>query len=264
LATRRGWSRLGVTQREHESPPDRTSTAAHAQFIGVNVAASSASIIFDDTASFNPTAGTLTSSINSTWGGLLHALPLTTSIPTNDQAEGQVIAPFTATTYDLLFPLTTLTQDLTATGFADLDYLAVAEFNTGFGGYGGGPTSFPTFIVSGTVQPGGFAHITGTINYYSQILGTVPVLQDTVTYNMLWLNGGSSPISFTNVPVPGLAGSGTIPALAGFENLILDANIKFRVDPATISATTISAPEPGSALLALLAGVPLLLRRHRA
>jgi hypothetical protein len=86
---------------------------------------------------------------------------------------------------------------------------------------------------------------------------------DTVTYNMMWLNGGSTPISFTNVSVPGSFSSGTIPALAGFENLILDANIKFRVDPATITATTISAPEPGSALLTLLAGIPLLLRRRR-
>ncbi len=239
------------------------STVARAQFTGVNAAASSASIIFDDTLSFNPTAGTLTPSINPAWGGLLHALPLTTSIPTNDQAEGQVNAPWTATTYDLLFPITTLTQDLTATGFADLNYLALAEFNTGLGGYGGGFTRFPTFIVSGTVQPGGFAHITGTIDYYSQVLGAVAVLQDTVTYNMLWLNGGTTPISFTNVSVPGIAGSGSIPALAGFENLILDANIQFRVDPATISATTISAPEPGSALLALLAGMPLLLRRRR-
>jgi len=240
------------------------STAAHAQFIGVNAAASSASIIFDDTNSFNPTAGTLTPSVNPTWGGLLHALPLTTSIPTNDQAEGQVIAPFTATTYDLLFPITTLTQDLTATGFADLNYLALAEFNTGLGGYGGGPTSFPTFIVSGTVQPLGFAHITGTIDYYTQVLGAVAVLVDTVTYSMAWTNTGSAPISFTNVSVPGSFSSGTIPALAGFENLILAANIQFRVDPATISVTSVSAPEPGSAVLALLAGLPLLLRRRRA
>ena len=238
-------------------------TAAHAQFVSVNALSSSASIIFDDTNSFNPTAGTLTTNTNPAWGGLLHSIPLTTSFPTNDQAEGQVIAPFTATTYDLLFPITTLTQDLTATGFADLDYLALAEFNTGIGGYGGGPTTFPTFIVSGTVQAGGFAHITGTIDYYSQVLGAVAILQDTVTYNMMWLNSGSTPISFTNVPVTGSFSSGTIPALAGFENLILDANIKFRVDPATITATTVSAPEPGSALLALIAGIPLLMRRRR-
>ena len=238
-------------------------TAAHAQFVGVNAVSSNASIVFDDTNSFNPTAGTFTTNTNPTWGGLLHFIPLTTSIPTNDQAEGQVIAPFTATTYDLLFPLTTLTQDLTATGFADLNYLALAEFNTGLGGYGGGLTRFPTFVVSGTVQPGGFAHITGVINYYSQVLGAVAVLQDTVTYSLAWLNGGSTPISFTNVSVPGIAGSGTIPALAGFENLILDANIQFRVDPATITATSFSAPEPGSALLALFAGLPLLLRRRR-
>ena len=238
-------------------------TAAHAQFVGVNAVSSSASIVFDDTNSLNPTAGTLTPLVNPTWGGLLHALPLTTSIPPNDQAEGQVIAPFTATTYDLLFPITTLTQDLTATGFADLNYLALAEFNTGLAGYAGGPTTFPTFIVSGTVQPAGFAHITGTINYYTQVLGATPVLVDTVTYFMQWLNSGSTPISFTNVPVPGSFSSGTIPALAGFENLILDANIKFRVDPATISATTISAPEPGSALLALCGGALVGLRRRR-
>ena len=239
------------------------STAAHAQFVGVNALSSSASIVFDDTNSFNPTAGTLTPNTNPTWGGLLHFIPLTTSIPTNDTAEGQVIAPFTATTYDLLFPVTTLTQDLTATGFADLNYLALAEFNTGLGGYAGGPTIFPTFVVTGTVQPAGFAHITGTIDYYTQVLGATPVLVDTVTYFMQWLNSGSTPISFTNVPVPGSFSSGTIPALAGFENLILDANIKFRVDPATISATTISAPEPGSAHLALCGGALVGLRRRR-
>ncbi len=237
-------------------------TAAHAQFIGVNASASSASIVFDDSLSNNPGPGNIVTLNNLAWNGALHALPLTTST-INDQAEGQVIAPFTATTYDLLFPITTLTQDLTSTGWTDLNYLAVAEFNTGLGGYGGGPTSFPTFIVTGTVQAGGFAHITGTIDYYSQVLGAVAILQDTVTYNMMWLNGGSIPITFTNVPVTGSFSSGTIPALAGFENLILDANIKFRVDPATITATTVSAPEPGSALLALLAGIPLLLRRRR-
>lgn len=239
------------------------SSAAHAQFVGVNALSSSASIVFDDTNSFNPFAGTNTTNTNPAWGGLLHFIPLTTSGPTNDQAEGQVIAPFTATTYDLLFPITTLTQDLTATGYADLDYVARAVFTTGISGYGGGPTSFPTFIVSGTVQPGGFAFITGAINYYSQLLGTVAVLQDTVTYSMIWNNSGSTPISFTNVPVTGSFSSGTIPALAGFDSLILDANIKFRVDPATITATTVSAPEPGSALLALFAGLPLLLRRRR-
>ena len=179
------------------------STAAHAQFVSVNALSSSASIVFDDTNSFNPTAGTLTPNTHPTWGGLLHFIPLTTSGPTNDQAEGQVIAPWTATTYDLLFPITTLTQHPTATGYADLDYVARAVFTTGASGYGGGPTSFPTFIVSGTVQPGGFAFINGTIDYYSQLLGTVAVLQDTVTYFMLWNNTGSTPISFTNVPVTG-------------------------------------------------------------
>lgn len=240
------------------------STAAHAQFVGVNALSSSASIVFDDTNSFNPFAGTSLTNTNLAWGGLLHFIPPTTSLPTNDQAEGQVIAPWTATTYDLLFPITTLTQDLTAIGFADLDYLALAEFNTGFSGYGGGPTRFPTFVVSGTVQPAGFAHITGTIDYYTQVLGATPVLVDTVTYFMQWLNSGSIPISFTNVPVTGSFSSGTIPALAGFDNLILDANIQFRVDPATITVTSVSAPEPGSACLALFAGVPLLLRRRRA
>ena len=238
--------------------------AAHAQFVGVNPLSSSASIVFDDTNSFNPFAGTSLTNTNATWGGPLHFIPLTTSGPTNDQAEGQVLAQFTATTYDILFPLTTLTQDLTATGFADLNYQALAEFNTGLGGYGGGGTRYPIFVVSGTVQPGGFAFVNGTINYYSQILGAVPVLQDTVTYNMIWNNTGSTPISFTNVPVIGSFSSGVIPALAGFENLILDANIQFRVDPATITATSYSVPEPGSALLALFAGVPLLLRRRRA
>ncbi len=240
------------------------STAAHAQFVGVNASSSSASIIFDDTNSLNPGPGNLVTLNNLTWSGALHALPFTTST-INDTAEAQVIAPFTATTYDLLFPITTLTQDLNSIGFADLDYAARAVFTTGVGGYGGGPTTFPTFIVTGTVQPAGFAHITGTIDYYTQVLGATPVLVDTVTYFMQWLNSGSIPISFTNVPVTGSFSSGTIPALAGFDNLILDANITFRVDPSTITATTVStsAPEPGSALLALLAGVPLLLRRRR-
>ena len=53
------------------------------------------------------------------------------------------------------------------------------QFQTDAAGLPSGPTQFPGFNLNGTVQPGGFASVSGTINYFD--VATPPTSADCST-----------------------------------------------------------------------------------
>ena len=231
------------------------SVTADAGISGTNIPFNTnATIRFGDNLSFNGGSPGISYSppVANPWNGTLYSTPLYSDPTTLDSAQGSIEATFTPSTYALNVPLAFLSQAVGNTGSALLQYLCVVEFQTDAAGLPTMPTLFPTFSINGTVQPGGFADLTGSITYTSGAGGLV----DTVNY----LYNNVTPGAFT-ATVSGVAGIGTTPTLPAFDTLTLIANFSFTVDPATISATTV--PEPSSAMLALLS-LPLLLRRRRS
>ncbi len=241
-----------------------TGAAVHAQTLTILPGSSSASINFDDTASlFGIFPGlTNTTVSNPAWNGAPLTLGPITDGTTGDTGQGDILATGGFNTYGVAFPNVNLTQAIGNTGFALLTY----TFNLVYSITGGAvilPPQFPGFGVTGTVQPGGFALVGGFIDYFGLDATGVVGLIDTVNYGQTF----NIPPGFTGtvpgIPVNGgiLGGVGGLPAGS---NLTLNGQINFIVDPASISASSFPAPEPGSAILALAAGIPLLLRRRRA
>ncbi len=248
-----------------------TSAAVHAQTFTLVPGNSSASINFNDTLSFDPgliPGVTNTTVSNPNWNGTLLTLGPITDIVTGDFGQGEIAAspvfPAAGGLYGISFPTVNLTQAIGNSGFAKLTF----NFNVQYSITGGTsvlPPQFPGFTVSGTVQPAGFAQVTGFIDYIGlDAAGAYSVL-DTVNYGQIFTN---PPASFAGITVPGIpVNGGPLNGLTGLpvgSTLTLNGQINFIVDPASISATSFPAPEPGSALLALSAGIPLLLRRRRA
>jgi len=235
-------------------------SAGHAAISSINTPGTSvASINFDDTTSLSPPPGALYPTSTSPWTGAIHSLPFTTDPTTFDTAQGNIAASFAGVNYAITFTNVLLNQALLNTGFAQLVFQFNVEFQLDAGGLPSQPTLFPSFTVNGTVQTGGFAFVTGFINYNGVNADGTANLLDTVNYNAFFSTPGGFSSTVTGVP-----GSGTTAALAPNSTLTLDGVFTFIVDPASISAESQMVPEPGSAILAILAGVPLLLRRRRA
>ena len=227
---------------------------------GINTPGTSfASINFDDTNSFSPPPGTtnITPSV-SPWNGALFSLPFTTDITTLDTAQGDIAASFVGNSYAITFTNVLLQQSLLNTGFAKLVFQFNVEFQLDGAGLPLQATLYPIFNVTGTVQIGGFAFVSGLINYNGLNADGTANLLDTVTYNASYVTPGA----FSSPPVIGVPGGGTTAALAPNSTLTLDGVFTFIVDPASISANSVMVPEPSSALLALLS-LPLLLRRRK-
>ncbi len=250
-----------------------TGICAQAQIIGINAASSCSSIQFDDTNSINQffvngiTNAPLTVS---PWNGALSSYGPITDPNTFDVGQGDINATFAGNSYAINFANVSLTQPLGSTkGFALLIFSFAVEYQLGALGLPSQPTLFPVFTVTGIVQPGGLAQISGIITYDGVIAPAGPVVNlDSVSYGMSFNN--PPPLfptpTFTSVPVPGVPagpGFGTTPALIPNTTLTLSGTMTFMVDPATITASSVMVPEPSSALLALLTA-PLLLRRRRA
>lgn len=227
------------------------SATGHASVSGINSPGNSnATIRFGDTLS-GAGGGIYSPPVANPWNGVLYTTPFYTDGTTLDTAQGSISASFTPATYAINIPLAFLNQAIGNTGSALLQYLCVVEFQMDAAGYAAGPPLFPGFIINGTVQPGGFAQMTGSITYTSAGLGAL----DTVNYNYFTAVPGPFNATVSGVPI-----FGTTPLLPANDTLTLIANFSFTVDPATINATTV--PEPSSAMLALLS-LPLLLGRRR-
>jgi hypothetical protein len=240
--------------------------SVHAQVTGINTPISSyASIQFNDTTSFNPLLlpGSSYSSSISPWGGASQSLASTTDPTTLDLAQGGITAAVIAGNYSLSLNNVVLNQALVNTGHADLIFQFDVQFQIGAGGLAIQPTVFPNFAINGTVlNLGGFASVTGSINYYgSSTSNGVFGLMDTVNYNDIYNTPGNFSAIATGVPVNGFTD-----LLDPNSTLELVGNIDFKVDPADINVQTV--PEPDSNLLlavgTLLCGLLLRKRAGRA
>ena len=233
--------------------------SAGAQITGVNLPNSSVVINFWDNNSFNGGfPGGVYSQVSNPWSGLLVTLSQTDST-TLDFANGDFFASGAGTSYGLALNNITLSQPVGNTGYADLNYQFTIEYQIGGGGLISLPTSFPSFLVSGTVQTGSgtYASILGSINYYGVDAAGVGTLLDTVNYNWLY----TTPGIFNNLSVTGIANNGTTPALGPNSTLQLVGNITFEVDPATLTVEMV--PEPGTLALAGLGAISLLAFHRR-
>jgi hypothetical protein len=234
--------------------------SARAQIMGINLANSSAVINFLDNNSFNGVnPGSIYTQSSSPWNGLTLNLSQTDST-TLDYANGDFFATGAGLSYNILLNNIVLSQPVGNTGYADLNFQFTVEYQLGGGGLPALlPTSFPGFLVSGTVQTGvgTFASILGSINYYGVDAAGVGYLLDTVNYNWVY----NTPGIFNNLLVTGIANNGTTPALGPNSTLTLVGNITFRVDPATITVETV--PEPGTLALAGLGAASLFAFRRR-
>ena len=233
---------------------------ADAQVTSINaVAGSFASIQFDDTTSVAPPAGITNITPTTTpWNGSTWSLTSTTDPYTLDTAQGDITAAVILGNYDIAFNNVQLSQAVLNTGFAHLIFNFSIEFQLGALGLPSQPTLYPNFLVNGTVQPAGFAFVGGFINYSGvNTAGTISVVE-TVNYNKLFNTPGSFTSTVFGVPV-----NGTTPAFVANTTLTLSGTINFMVDPASINAHTVAAPEPTSGLLAVLS-LPLLVARRRA
>lgn len=244
--------------------------SAQAAIIGINSAASSASINFDDTNSIGPLGvGIMNTTVTANpWTGAMLPLtippgPLVAAI-TSDTAYAELDASFIGDNYAVDFSSVSLNQGFLGStafgGFAQMHILFNVEFQLDGAGLPAQPTLFPGFFISGTVQatPGSFAFFGGVINYYKS--GN-PTPIETVNYNWNYTNPPNSG-SFGPLPVFGAPVNGSTPGLAAGTTLTLNGNFSFVVDPAIMYAESQMVPEPSSAVLALLS-LPLLLRRRR-
>jgi hypothetical protein len=236
-------------------------TVAQAFVGGINTpGTSNASITFNDTLSV-PTGALYPGPSVSPWNGSIQTLPITTD-PNGDFAKGSIDASYVPLTdfYWLNFGSIVLNQAAGNTGFADLIFNFAVEYQLDLLGLPSQSTIYPILIVNGTVQPGGFAQINGTINYfgsYQTTAGITTGLLDTVTYNSMW----NTPGTFSGF-AGGTASVGTTPALIPGTTLTLSGSMRFRVDPAMMSVE--SVPEPASAALLLGSAALLMVRRRRA
>ena len=236
---------------------------AHALISGINTPGTSlASINFDDTNSFSPPPGTtnITPSVTP-WNGALFSLPFTTDTTTLDTAQGDIMASFAGNSYALTFTNVLLQQSLLNTGFAKLVFQFNVEYQLDAAGLPSQATLYPIFNVTGTVQTGGFAGVSGSIDYIGLDASANYSILETVNDNQFFVpppntfSGNVLGVPVFGGPLNGFTGlpSGT--------TLTLNGNFTFKVDPASINAT--SAPEPSASLLTLLS-LPLLLARRRA
>ncbi len=242
------------------------SSSTQAAIVGINTPGTSiASVNFDDTNSVLPPNGVTNSGPSvSPWNGSTVVLPLTTDPTTLDFAKGSIVGSFipSSNIYLINFNSINLSQAAGNTGFANLDFAFSIEYQLDNLGLPAQATLYPNFVVNGTVQSsfGSFAAVSGYINYEAvNTAGTISVIE-TVNYNSVWNTPG--PFSGTVVGVPV---NGFTPALVPNTTLTLDGFIRFQVDPATINAQSVPAPEPSTCVLGALGALGLLAfaRRRR-
>ncbi len=236
---------------------------AHAGIIGINAGASSASVNFDDTNSYDVLNNQGTTNLtlpSGPWTGAIFGMTPTSDPVTGDNAEGYIAAAFAGTSYAVNFSSVTLNQGFLGstgnTGYAQMHIQFTVEFQLDGAGLPSQATLFPGFTVSGTVQSqiNSFAFLGGVLNYYDSLNNLVESVSYSQTFNV--------PGPFPPTTVPGTPTFGITPTLAPNSTLTLDGNFSFVVDPAIMFADSQMVPEPSSALLALLS-LPLLLRRRR-
>jgi len=234
--------------------------SARAQISGINPVNSFATLKFDDTLSLNPSAnpGSLYTANSGPWIGAPTLALNQTDLTTLDFANANIGATFAGPSYSINFSTLTLTQPSVNSGNAELFVNFYVEYTVS-SALAAQPTLFPTFFLSGTVQPGSssYALMNGTINYYAVNAAGINAIVDTVTYG--YFNGIPGPFNATVLGAPSF---GTTPAILAGSTLGLAGSFVFTVDPASFTATTV--PEPGVGVLLGLAAAAGLWRRRQA
>lgn len=224
--------------------------SASAQITSIDATPSGAAISFVDTNSINPSSqggGTYISMAPNPWGGgTLSLQPTPTVDPlTGDSAQGDLSVTLSSGAYSIALNNVNLDQATPNSGFADLVFQFTNVFQIGSGGLGVTPLGYPDFLVSGTIQSGGFAEITGSIKYFGEATPGPNTLLDSVVYNYV----NVTPTTFSGTAL-GIASSGTTPALEPDSTLEIIGDIDVRVDPADITINSFqNVPEPGTPLL---------------
>lgn len=236
-------------------------TSAMAAISAINSGATNAQLAFDDTNSLNSFASpgtTIYSTNQSVWSG--NPLGLTVTDPvTSDSAAFAFRAfgwnfPQAATPYGLNLQNFTVSQLPTGSGFVEATITFRIQYQIDGSGLNITNLFLPQYLVGGTVQTGGFAMITGQVDYTSASLGAM----EQVNYGYF----NNTPGTFSSQPMVGTPVlNATAFALPGFDTLTIGGYFTAKVDPASITITTV--PEPGVALLCVPAALALLAGRRR-
>jgi hypothetical protein len=228
---------------------------ANAAIIGIIGSDSVVTATFDDTNSFDPSAnpGTTNSITTSLlgWPGGIYSQPTVTDPVTGDTATFGLFAYSTPTAYGVFVTGTQLTQQIGNTGFARMTINYRISFQMDAAGLPTQLIAIPSINLAGTVQPGGFATFTGTLNFESAALGNF----NTVNYAY----GNTTAGSFSTT----IGGTAMLPAsfsLPANDILTLDGQYTMIVDPASFSVEFV--PEPSVACSLMLALATTLRRRR--
>jgi hypothetical protein len=238
-------------------------TSTMAAISAINSGATNAQLAFDDTNSQNSVAAsgtTIYATNQSVWSG--NPLGLTVVDPvTSDSAAFAFRAfgwnfPQAATPYGLNLQNFTVTQQPGGSGFVEATITFRIQYQIDGGGLNITNLFLPQYLVGGTVQTGGFAMVTGQVDYTSAALGAM----EQVNYGYF----NNTPGTFTSQPLVGTPVlNATAFALPSSDTLTIGGYFTAKVDPASITITTV--PEPGVALLCAPAALALLAgcrRRH--
>lgn len=232
-----------------------TTGSAHSAIVGIIGSDSVVTAVFDDTSSLDPftnpgTTNSITTSLLG-WPGGLYSQPTVTDPVTGDTATFGIFAFSTPTAYGVFLTGTQLTQQIGNSGFARMTINYRISFQMDAAGLPTQLITIPSINLAGTVQTGGFATFTGTLNFESAALGNF----NTVNYAY----GNTTPGSFATTigGTPTLPPSFTLPAN---DVLTLDGQYTMIVDPASFNVEFVPEPSVAGSLLLALATT---LRRRR-
>jgi len=229
--------------------------AATAAISGINAGGvTNAQILLDDTASANVLTqfGTTQYYTNqSIWGGNPLGMNFLNMPVTGDSAS----FAFNAFGWNGIWPPTpygfnllnlTVTQNPTGSGQVEGKVVFRIEYQIDAAGFSAASLFLPQYVVSGTVQNGGYALAQGQVDFVSAANG----LLESVHYQYLNVTPGA----FTNQPLMSQTlnnlGAFTLP---GNDTLTIDGFFLARVDPASITISTVGAvPEMSTWALCLL------------
>jgi hypothetical protein len=227
---------------------------AGAAISGINQAFTNTQLVLNDTGSFNSLLqpGTTVWTANQTpWAGNPLGVALPNMPVTGDSASFAWRAfswnfNMPGFPYGLDLQIFSISQNPTGSGSVTARLQFAVQYQTDAAGLTSPSLFLPQYLVSGTVQTGGYAFAQGQISYISAANG----LLQQANYNY----GNTTAGAFVNQPLVGVLTNAPAPLnLPGGDTLTVSGYFTLQVDPASITITTASAvPElPAVALWTL-------------